>query len=159
MFAGTPACCLLSWSQHELTLFDSLFLPTGGFSVFAGVGERTREGNDLYREMIESGACCACCAALRHAVVGRRRCARPALSWACKHPEQMRAAQLPCQQQQWAGQSMPCVQLHVLHRWPPHVDARCPAPRPAGVIKLGEQQADSKVTLVYGQMNEPPGEL
>lgn len=30
-------------------------LGTGGFSVFAGVGERTREGNDLYREMIESG--------------------------------------------------------------------------------------------------------
>jgi len=27
----------------------------GGFSVFAGVGERTREGNDLYNEMIESG--------------------------------------------------------------------------------------------------------
>eukprot|EP00967_Tisochrysis_lutea_P134149 scaffold236511_cov18-Tisochrysis_lutea.AAC.2 len=26
----------------------------GGFSVFAGVGERTREGNDLYHEMIES---------------------------------------------------------------------------------------------------------
>ena len=27
----------------------------GGFSVFAGVGERTREGNDLYHEMIEAG--------------------------------------------------------------------------------------------------------
>ena len=27
----------------------------GGFTVFAGVGERTREGNDLYHEMIESG--------------------------------------------------------------------------------------------------------
>ena len=27
----------------------------GGFSVFAGVGERTREGNDLYYEMKESG--------------------------------------------------------------------------------------------------------
>ena len=27
----------------------------GGYSVFAGVGERTREGNDLYREMTESG--------------------------------------------------------------------------------------------------------
>jgi F-type H+-transporting ATPase subunit beta len=27
----------------------------GGFSVFAGVGERTREGNDLYNEMTESG--------------------------------------------------------------------------------------------------------
>jgi F-type H+-transporting ATPase subunit beta len=26
-----------------------------GYSVFAGVGERTREGNDLYHEMIESG--------------------------------------------------------------------------------------------------------
>ncbi|KAB5544804.1 hypothetical protein DKX38_012916 [Salix brachista] len=55
-------------------------LVTGGFSVFAGVGERTREGNDLYREMIESG-----------------------------------------------------------------------------VIKLGDQQAESKCALVYGQMNEPPG--
>ena len=33
--------------------------PAGGFSVFAGVGERTREGNDLYREMIESGGCTA----------------------------------------------------------------------------------------------------
>ena len=28
---------------------------SGGVSVFAGVGERTREGNDLYREMVESG--------------------------------------------------------------------------------------------------------
>jgi F-type H+-transporting ATPase subunit beta len=27
----------------------------GGLSVFAGVGERTREGNDLLREMLESG--------------------------------------------------------------------------------------------------------
>src|SRR4029077_10270878 len=27
----------------------------GGYSMFAGVGERTREGNDLYREMHESG--------------------------------------------------------------------------------------------------------
>ena len=27
----------------------------GGFSVFAGVGERTREGNDLYHEMVDSG--------------------------------------------------------------------------------------------------------
>ncbi|XP_058078601.1 ATP synthase subunit beta, mitochondrial-like [Magnolia sinica] len=31
------------------------FIASGGFSVIAGVGERTREGNDLYREMIESG--------------------------------------------------------------------------------------------------------
>lgn len=32
--------------------------------------------------------------------------------------------------------------------------ALCPA---AGVIKLGEKQSESKCTLVYGQMNEPPG--
>ena len=30
----------------------------GGYSVFAGVGERTREGNDLWREMKESGVVC-----------------------------------------------------------------------------------------------------
>ena len=33
-------------------------VPAGGFSVFAGVGERTREGNDLYKEMIESVSPC-----------------------------------------------------------------------------------------------------
>eukprot|EP00879_Flechtneria_rotunda_P000510 GHRR01000614.1.p1 GENE.GHRR01000614.1~~GHRR01000614.1.p1 ORF type:complete len:577 (+),score=181.91 GHRR01000614.1:143-1873(+) len=63
-----------------MELINNVAKGHGGFSVFAGVGERTREGNDLYREMIESG-----------------------------------------------------------------------------VIKLGEQRAESKCTLVYGQMNEPPG--
>lgn len=33
---------------------NEMCLVAGGFSVFAGVGERTREGNDLYKEMIES---------------------------------------------------------------------------------------------------------
>jgi F-type H+-transporting ATPase subunit beta len=32
----------------------SSFKAQGKYSVFAGVGERTREGNDLYHEMIES---------------------------------------------------------------------------------------------------------
>jgi F-type H+-transporting ATPase subunit beta len=63
-----------------MELINNVAKAHGGFSVFAGVGERTREGNDLYREMIEGG-----------------------------------------------------------------------------VIKTGDQQGDSKVTLVYGQMNEPPG--
>ncbi|KAK2405205.1 V-type proton ATPase subunit B [Trifolium repens] len=63
-----------------MELINNVAKAHGGFSVFAGVGERTREGNDLYREMIESG-----------------------------------------------------------------------------VIKLGDQQAESKCALVYGQMNEPPG--
>lgn len=63
-----------------MELINNVAKAHGGFSVFAGVGERTREGNDLYREMIESG-----------------------------------------------------------------------------VIKLGDKRAESKCTLVYGQMNEPPG--
>merc|ERR1711897_102587 len=63
-----------------MELINNIAKAHGGFSVFAGVGERTREGNDLYAEMIESG-----------------------------------------------------------------------------VIKLGDQQQESKCTLVYGQMNEPPG--
>ncbi|NPD68874.1 F0F1 ATP synthase subunit beta [Lichenicola cladoniae] len=62
-------------------LINNIAKAHGGVSVFAGVGERTREGNDLYFEMID-----------------------------------------------------------------------------AGVIKLGDVNTDgSKVALVYGQMNEPPG--
>ena len=62
-------------------LINNIAKAHGGVSVFAGVGERTREGNDLYHEMIE-----------------------------------------------------------------------------AGVIKLGENTTEgSKVALIYGQMNEPPG--
>jgi len=36
-------------------LINNVAKAHGGFSVFAGVGERTREGNDLYHEMIDSG--------------------------------------------------------------------------------------------------------
>ncbi|MBV8913288.1 MAG: F0F1 ATP synthase subunit beta [Acetobacteraceae bacterium] len=62
-------------------LINNIAKAHGGVSVFAGVGERTREGNDLYHEMID-----------------------------------------------------------------------------AGVIKLGENTTEgSKVALMYGQMNEPPG--
>merc|ERR1711988_597743 len=38
-----------------MELINNVAKGHGGFSVFAGVGERTREGNDLYHEMIESG--------------------------------------------------------------------------------------------------------
>src|SRR4051795_11689381 len=64
-----------------MELINNIAKAHGGVSVFAGVGERTREGNDLYHEMVD-----------------------------------------------------------------------------AGVIKLGEGTTEgSKVALVYGQMNEPPG--
>ena len=36
-------------------LINNIAKGHGGLSVFAGVGERTREGNDLIREMLESG--------------------------------------------------------------------------------------------------------
>jgi F-type H+-transporting ATPase subunit beta len=38
-----------------MELIRNVATARGGFSVFAGVGERTREGNDLYHEMMESG--------------------------------------------------------------------------------------------------------
>jgi F-type H+-transporting ATPase subunit beta len=63
-----------------MELINNVATGHGGFSVFAGVGERTREGNDLFHEMCETG-----------------------------------------------------------------------------VIKTGAEQAQSKASLVYGQMNEPPG--
>jgi F-type H+-transporting ATPase subunit beta len=63
-----------------MELIYNIAVSHGGFSVFAGVGERTREGNDLYHEMIT-----------------------------------------------------------------------------AGVINLDPKKGGSKVALVYGQMNEPPG--
>ena len=91
----------------------------GGFSVFAGVGERTREGNDLYKEMTESVS-----ASLNLATC-MQRCFLVILQSACQY-----------QQQRAFANSFYCVQ---------------------GVIKLGEKASESKCTLVYGQMNEPPG--
>jgi F-type H+-transporting ATPase subunit beta len=38
-----------------MELINNIAKAHGGYSVFAGVGERTREGNDLYHEMIDSG--------------------------------------------------------------------------------------------------------
>ena len=38
-----------------MELINNVAKAHGGYSVFAGVGERTREGNDLYHEMIEGG--------------------------------------------------------------------------------------------------------
>ena len=45
------------WEKTVLIqeLINNIAKKHNGFSVFAGVGERTREGNDLLREMIESG--------------------------------------------------------------------------------------------------------
>ena len=37
-----------------MELINNVAKAHGGYSVFAGVGERTREGNDLYHEMITS---------------------------------------------------------------------------------------------------------
>ena len=38
-----------------LELINNIAKAYSGLSVFAGVGERTREGNDLLREMLEAG--------------------------------------------------------------------------------------------------------
>jgi F-type H+-transporting ATPase subunit beta len=78
-----------------MELINNIAKGHGGYSVFAGVGERTREGNDLYWEMIESG------------VIATEKDEKG-------HPKK-------------DSQGRP-------------------------VLKEG-----SKVALVYGQMNEPPG--
>ena len=46
--------------EHGFSACTRLSGLAGGFSVFAGVGERTREGNDLYKEMTESVSCRVC---------------------------------------------------------------------------------------------------
>src|SRR5690606_40592083 len=47
--AGVGKTVLIQELINNIAKFHS------GYSVFAGVGERTREGNDLYNEMAESG--------------------------------------------------------------------------------------------------------
>ena len=78
-----------------MELINNVAKAHGGFSVFAGVGERTREGNDLWNEMIESD------------VIKVQKDEHGHAIWKDGHPQ----------------------------------------------IKPGE----SRCSLVYGQMNEPPG--
>ena len=47
--------CRRRQDRAHQELINNVAKAHGGYSVFAGVGERTREGNDLYHEMIESG--------------------------------------------------------------------------------------------------------
>ena len=43
------------WPKWPAQFTNNIAKAHGGVSVFGGVGERTREGNDLYEEMKESG--------------------------------------------------------------------------------------------------------
>merc|ERR1712176_721984 len=49
----TPTFTEMNTTAQQL--IHNIALKHGGYSVFAGVGERTREGNDLYHEMMASG--------------------------------------------------------------------------------------------------------
>lgn len=82
-----------------MELINNIAKKNNGFSVFAGVGERTREGNDLLREMIESGV--------------------------IRYGEEFKKS------------------MEAGHWDLSKVDA--------------EELAKSQATLVFGQMNEPPG--
>merc|ERR1711957_794918 len=53
--AGAEVSALLGKTVVIMELIHNIASKHGGYSVFAGVGERTREGNDLYHEMIASG--------------------------------------------------------------------------------------------------------
>ena len=82
-----------------MELINNIAKGHNGFSVFAGVGERTREGNDLIREMIESGV-------IRYGEKFKEAMAQGKWDLSLVDPEEMKKSQ---------------------------------------------------ATLVYGQMNEPPG--
>ncbi len=53
--AGAFGAACVGKTVVILELINNIAKAHGGFSVFAGVGERTREGNDLYHEMAEAG--------------------------------------------------------------------------------------------------------
>jgi F-type H+/Na+-transporting ATPase subunit beta len=52
---GLFCCAGVGKTVLLMELVNNVAKARGGFSVFAGVGERTREGNDLYHEMMDSG--------------------------------------------------------------------------------------------------------
>lgn len=54
MFAGLFGGAGVGKTVLIMELINNIAKAHGGYSVFAGVGERTREGNDLYHEMITS---------------------------------------------------------------------------------------------------------
>ena len=55
VFAGLFGGAGVGKTVLIMELINNVSKAHGGYSVFAGVGERTREGNDLYHEMIEGG--------------------------------------------------------------------------------------------------------
>jgi hypothetical protein len=60
MWVLTAQTLLISWVQWKLSLlwsWSTMLLWLSVISVFAGIGEHTREGNDMYREIIENGFC------------------------------------------------------------------------------------------------------
>src|SRR5437667_360143 len=52
---GRVRCVAMQATDVIMELINNVAKQHGGFSVFGGVGERTREGNDLWLEMTESG--------------------------------------------------------------------------------------------------------
>ena len=109
------ACTCPAWAAWRgcsalLSRSADRHLPNpGGYSVFAGVGERTREGNDLYKEMIESvrppwpaGFLVPLCWLVRAGRHARpARCCRPPLR-AARAGQQTCWVQAVCNQADWA---------------------------------------------------------
>merc|ERR1739845_160291 len=72
-----------------MELINNVAKAHGGYSVFAGVGERTREGNDLYHEMIEGGVISlkdkTCCSSLTTSSDSLRPVPKCLLCWVVFH--------------------------------------------------------------------------
>ena len=131
-------------------LINNVAKAHGGYSVFAGVGERTREGNDLYHEMIETGVI-----SLKDdkSKVGglQLECSLESPSLHCNLCIVHVHAHCMC-----VGTA--CVRLLAgPHTCSCRGAAHCGAPLHPTQTPLTLIPLPLQVALVYGQMNEPPG--
>jgi F-type H+-transporting ATPase subunit beta len=116
-----------------MELIRNLAVEHGGLSLFAGVGERTREGNDLYCEMQESGII--------------------ALT--------LRGASKPCSSAPYASRTDTAVDKPVDRTGGSTVDTQTSGPGGMDYSCLiyppSFASERSQVVLIFGQMNETPG--
>src|ERR1035441_10506185 len=111
-----------------MELINNIAKLHGGVSVFAGVGERTREGNDLYTEMSEAG------------VINQKDLSKSKIALVYGQMNEPPGARLRV--------GLSGLAITEYFRDDKNQDV---------LLFRSEALSKSKIALVYGQMNEPPG--
>jgi hypothetical protein len=150
----TPMCTALLPPPPPLPLLP----PAGGFSVFAGVGERTREGNDLYREMIESvgdtGTGGGTRGGVLHGYTTGAPCSAPRLLWVSHSTMQAMVAISPS----WCVVCLVCVLGSITG----HPTLPCgtdhPPPQPPPMLAASQHHclAPADLHMLYSLPHLPP---